>query len=441
MDRQEFESLFTNPEAMKKFAEQAKLLEKESPSGAKMSPDPARPIKVKDIPQEPDSRKKHFFETSPLLPNIGLLPPELRNENPEKALAKILQKCKKSPSDANQFLLENAINRLTTRGELNAETEELVNKAISELTSEPNTKGKKKITKDSIWTRVYQHADFAGRSLFLNNRTIGPYRRVIAGLLKNYGMHDNISSLYVRASPSEKAGVVILFQKDYCKGRFTSFPTTPDIPTRPAFYHYVGNYMNDRTSSILFVRRYENELEPIPLDATYGISDQMANYLTTLPHFSFKKGLITYSVSISGRGNPIVTWDMWPDFDRRNFVYLRVPIHLNISYWPDYDAELRFWIYLYIDDEGMLQGDVAYYDAWVESGLFHGLIKSKIIENMPEAVEKIETEFLDYLPLINLSNWALFERLYYLPGNSLHSDQYVLSGHTNDDVTLVLVKK
>lgn len=441
MDRQEFETLFTNPEAMKKFADQATLLEKETPFESNVISTSTKPIKLKDIPQKPDAKKEHFFETTPMLPNIGLLPPELRNEDPEKALKKVLQKCKKSPSEANQFLLENAINRLTTRGELNAETEELVNKAIAELTAEPNPKGKKKLTKDSIWTRVYQHADFGGRSLFLNNRTIGPYRRVISGLLKSYGMHDNISSLYVCASPNEKAGVVILFQNDYCKGRYTSFPTTPDIPTRPAFYHYVGNYINDRTSSILFVRRYENEMDPIPLDATYSISDQMAQYLTNIPSFSFKKGLITYTVSISGRGNPIVTWDMWPDFDRRNFVHLRVPIHLNISYWPDYDAELKFWIYLYIDEEGMLQGDVAYYDAWVESGLFQGFIKSKILQQMPAAVEKIETEFLAYLPLLNLSNWTLFERLYYLPGNALHSDQYPLSGHTNDDVTLVLVKK
>ena len=136
MDRQEFENLLTDPEAMKKFTEQAKLLKKEPPSGSEINPGPAKPIKVKDFPQEPDSRKKYFFETSPMLTNIGLLPPELRNENPQKALAKILQKCKKTPSDANQFLLENAINRLTTRGELNAETEELVNKAITELTSE-----------------------------------------------------------------------------------------------------------------------------------------------------------------------------------------------------------------------------------------------------------------------------------------------------------------
>jgi hypothetical protein len=400
----------------------------------------SRPIKIGKTQPVTGMSDESYIGMMPGLSHIGQLPDELLDQSPEQALSNTIEKYKKEPAKLNPSILEASINRLAVSSKIDINTtEKLIEKAVSVFLAPIKSKGPKGDTGGIVWTQVYEHSDFNGRSTFLLGRA-ETYRRVTCGYLKSCSQNDNISSLYVDANSTVSKGVGILFEHDKCVGKYASFPTNRSDQTQRKDYRWVGNHINDKTSSMLIVKRSHNEIGPIPLNTTYGIDSVMVDYINQLPVFKHKYGAITYNIKVVPRGNPIITWDLWPDFDRREFIYLRIPVTLEISDWWDYDAELRFWIYLYVDNY-ILHGEVAYNDVWVESGVCHGKIKEKILEKMPDAVQKIQTQFLDELYLVNLNYLSLFEKIYYLPGNAAYSDQGVVYGHTNDDVSLVLVKK
>jgi hypothetical protein len=65
------------------------------------------------------------------------------------------------------------------------------------------------------------------------------------------GLDDQISSLELDARQGEFRGDVILFEDDRLFGRFTSIRTTINDATRLVSVSYVGDPINDRTSSVL----------------------------------------------------------------------------------------------------------------------------------------------------------------------------------------------
>jgi hypothetical protein len=233
-----------------------------------------------------------------------------------------------------------------------------VNEAIEMLTTPKGTKEHKEKKLDSIWSRVYRHANYNGSSAFLHHGPGWVYRLFYAGFFHSVHLHDRISSLYVDASAGEVAGEVILFQHNRFLGRYAMFSTTPGDPTQRNWVSYVGNFINDRTSSILIVRRFNNEMT-FPLVSSYSLfsgedlRDEIRNFVNSVSR-------------VSPRGNPIITWDMWPDFDSRRFIYISVPIRVDVPHWFDYDAEVRYWVYPYVDSGGTLRAYIAWYGAWVE---------------------------------------------------------------------------
>jgi len=345
-------------------------------------------------------------------------------ETPKSALELLTRRCREKPSSANQFLVEDAINRIISQGKLDSQTERLVDEAIKMLSSvekppkETGGKGSEQ-GKDSIWSRLYQHSDYEGSSYFVNHGPGWVYRRVRVSSLNAVGLNDRISSLYVDASSTEIGGRVILFQHDRFVGRYAIFPTTPGAPDERAFTPYVGDYINDRTSSILVVRQYDNELA-FAL-GSFGLRDDIEELVSNVP-------------DISLRGDPIITWDMWPSFspDRR-YIYLRIPVEVEIDWWPNYDAEIRFWIYLYVDAGGTLRGYVDWYGAWVEGGVKSDSVLEGIMDALPDRLPDIQEQLDDALAAAAL--FEPFERQYFLPGIAGGT------GHTEDDVTLVLVRR
>lgn len=434
MKKPELEKMLMDPEALKKLTERANAIKQKYgealETGGKLRAMEPLAHEVRPTPDEIQANDLDYVERRNLLANIGRFLPELEKEDAKKALSILTDKCRKDRSEVNQFLVEDAINRLTSVGELDGETEKLVGRAIETLTSIEKIEGKKQQRKDSIWSRLYQHSDYRGRSFFVNHGPGWVYRLVRASSLRSARIHDSISSLYVDASASEVSGDVILFQHDRYRGRYARFTTTPGIPTARNSISYVGNYINDRTSSILVVRRFENEIGPLALDRFGGIRDQIEDLVGSISRVSL-------------RGDPIVTWDMWPEGpttgsdphpnDRRRFIYIRVPIEVDVPYWFDYDADVRYWIYLYVDSRGTLRAYVAYYGSWVEGGVKHDSILDRIMDALPGTVGTINAGLNNVLNIANVL--GPFARQYFLPGTASST------GNTNDDVSFVLVRR
>ncbi len=275
----------------------------------------------------------------------------------------------------------------------------------------------------SLWTRLYQHVNYQGRSVFANlpsSSTPTTYLQISKGWLDAVDLHDRISSLRIGASSDEHRGRVVLFQHARYTGRYAMFTATPGqmvgIPNLSA------ENFNDRTSSALIVRRHSLEMGPLALGSlgNPGLRTQIQNQVSGIPN-------------ISMRGSPIITWDMWPDFSpSRKYVYIRIPVRVDVPSWFDYDAEIRVWIYLYINAEGHARGYVDWYGAWVEGGMLTGKILDRLMNAIPGALGTINNSLTSSLSTLDAFQ---FVGLYYLPGTAGHT------GHILDDVSVVFVKE
>ena len=431
MKKLELERMMMDPEGLKILSERASTIRqkygegkgKEIPAFKVRNVQPL-PNQVRPTPAEIKANDLDFIEKQDLFANIGRFIPELAKETPKSALKLLIQRCSKKPSRANQFLVEDAINRIISQGKPDNQTEKLIDEAIKFLGSPgipvKETDGKESEHGiDSIWSRLYQHSDYEGASLFVNHEPGYVYRRIRKSSLDAVHLNDRISSLYVDASNAEVGGKVIIFQNDRFGGRYAIFPTTPGNPDQRVWTSYVGDYMNDKASSILVVRQYENELS-FSL-GSFGLRDDIEELVGDVP-------------DISSRGNPVITWDMWPGFSpERRYIYLKIPVEVEINNWPNYDAEIRLWIYLYVNDGGSLRGYVDWYGAWVEGGVKRDRVLDGIMDALPDRLPDIQDRLDDALNLAAL--FEPYERQYFLPGTAGST------GHTEDDVTLVLVRR
>ncbi len=275
----------------------------------------------------------------------------------------------------------------------------------------------------SIWTRLYQHTNYRGRSSFANLHYTTPvttYLRISKSWLDSAHIHDRISSLRIGCSNWERGGRVILFQHSKYRGRYAKFDADPgSIVSVP---NLAAENFNDITSSVLIVRRYRREMGPLALGrmGSPDLRTQIRNQVSDISR-------------ISMRGSPIITWDLWPSFSpSRKYVYIRVPIRVDVPHWFDYDAELRFWIYLYVDGDKHVRGFVNWYGAWVEGGILTGKILDRLMNEIPDHLGEMNRSINDALSMLAAFD---FVGLYYLPGTAGHT------GNVDDDVSLVLVKE
>ena len=424
MKTPELERMLTDPEGLKILSERARSIRDRYGSAEGVDDRPAarqravepRSHELRPTPEEirandDDHIARGVASTEParFLPSeIAGLSPPLEGVSPAEILQEASRRCREDPSPANRLFVEDVLNHLTTIGELDSRAEKAVQQAI-DLLAEAGAEA------DSIGSRFYQHANYHGWSFYVDHAPGWVYR-LLTSVGSSY--NDAISSLYVTVSAGDR-GEAILFEHGRFVGRYARFPGTPGTT---AWTGYVGGFINDRTSSILAVRRFSPEREvPIAL-GSLGLRGQVEEYMAGIDRISL-------------RGAPVITWDMWPEFSpSRRYIYLRIPVRVDVPYWFDYDAEIRYWIYLYVDGAGGLHGYTDWYGCWVEGGVKSGSIADRIMSELPSTLGAIDTRLAGAFSLVTPLVGPL-ERQYFLPG------KVGATGHTDDDVTVVLVKR
>lgn len=388
-----------------------------------------QPSQFEKRPTE-DEIKNNFKNSSKTyhLAKVENYQKDLKGLDPRHALMIFIKRFRESHTLRDLSLLEDGINRITLAGELDNESKETVKEAIELMSSIKKHKGKKdkEDLVDNIEARFFEHYDFRGASLFMNE--VQPYAYEKNSSLNSLSFDDMISSIVVGASPDESGGAAYIFQKDRFFGRYARFDATPG---QFNMYPNVGDYMNDRTSSILLIRRFADELFAKP------VGDFVSRDVI--------KDFVSKQSKVSPRGEPIITWDLWPQGPTNGedshpnemwkaYVYLKIPIRVDTSpewYW-DYDAEIRYWIYLNVDPSGNLQAYLDYYGAWVESGL----VADKVLSNL---MDKIGGSLGDVAAMINpsidlVNQFGPYGFVYFLPGKNN------FEGDTDEDVSIVLSK-
>ncbi|KAA3658171.1 MAG: hypothetical protein DWQ04_25930 [Chloroflexi bacterium] len=444
MNKKELEKMLIDPQEVKKFSKVIKTCLKDEEKYERLTSF----IKVHDsinrvkLTKEEILRNDNDYIESPnLLNNMGLILPELKQENKKNTLKILTDRCRKDPSIANQLLVENAINQLTIRNEIDTEAEQLIERAIELLSTPFSSEDVKTSEVDNIWSRLFRRDDQAGGSYFINHGPGFVYRRTRRRALIGAWLNEAISSLNVNASEDEVSGDVILFQHDRFQGRYARFSTTLNDPVIRHNINNLRSHIDNKTSSILVVRHFRNELE-LPIGDLFdglGYTIRIENTVNDMP------GIVM-------RGHPIITWDMWPEGSPRSqrdphpndssrrFVYVKIPVTLSHRDFAfSYDAEMRYWIYLWIDDSGNLSGYVAHSGVWVEPSFLRRRVRREVEDHLPESESIVNDTLNEIFAFLNLY-LGPFDRQYFLPGSvdSEVSEQY---GHCEDDITLVLVRR
>jgi hypothetical protein len=446
MNKSEVERLLLDPEGLKRLADAGSTI-RESVGFERADSEPRTavrsvgrsPYAVRATAEETAATDRRNINRKSILANIGTVLSELAGKAPQAALAHLTEKYREDPSETTEFLVQDAINRLTHVGELDAESVELVHQAIETLTSVKLPSQQDAKYKDSIWSRLYQHSDFKGRSYLAYLGPSSVYSALRKQALQNVDLHDRISSLTLDASAGEERGDCILFEHDRFFGRFASIRTNVNDPTQAVPVTYVGDTMNDRTSSVLLVRRFSNEsMMALGNPITKALIGNIIGDVKKIEKL---------------RGDPVFTWDMWPtggdehpnDPDKR-FIQIKIPVEIDVNNWFNYDAEIWLWFYLYIGDTalyfgdgGALKGYLAHYGAWVESGLISGSVLDGIMDALPGKFGEIDALLDTQLSAVNGN--APFTDVHLLPGDqTLFDTQPYMEGHVEDNVTVVLLK-
>jgi hypothetical protein len=325
----------------------------------------------------------------------------------------------KKPSARGALLIEMAINRISSGAQGDEKLRGLMEEAKHLLTEKRARRKEDDFEGDNVTGTLFADSDFGLPSLFLN---LG-----FGGLLTGWvdlgvvNFNDRVSSAQLTASAEEVGGRLILFQNDHCNGRYVKLEAGSGGSDERSS---LGSFMNDRTSSVLIYREFANEL---------------AFQVSPFVPVETIRTLIEGQGGLSLRGDPIFTWDAFPEGGDAHpnaggqmFVYLRIPVTVEIPDWFDYDAEIRFWISPFIDFAGELQASIQFFGAWVEGGIISGQVLNGLMQAIPNSLGAVQG-------LINTAvnatdPFGTFSTVYLLPGRNESI------GHTDDDVTITLVK-
>lgn len=447
MRRSEIEQQLLDPIGQAKLAEEAVRLRKT------LGVDGARTQAVSEVRRAGDTRFAMRATADEIaatdlenvhrrswLADIGSILPELAGQPPLAALEATVEAYRQQPNEVNEYLVQDAIVRLTSVGELDAQGQLAVAAALDTLTSVPLAYQDADQPKDSVWSFLYRHADFKGRSALAYLGPSSIYSSLRSSSLKNVDLHDRISSFRVDASAGEERGDCYIFEHERFLGRFVGVRTNAGDPTQSVDVNYIGDSLNDRTSSVLVVRRFSDE-------SVRALGDPLSKALIGNVVAGVKKVKRL-------RSDPIFTWDMWPeggdshpnDPDKR-LVQIKIPVEIDVDNWFNYDAEIWLWIYLYIGQPsrpffgggGELRGYVAHYGAWVESGIISGNVLDGIMDALPARFGEIEMLLNTTLGSVNAG--GPFTNVFLLPGDQTQfATSPYLEGHVDDNVSVVLLK-
>lgn len=268
----------------------------------------------------------------------------------------------------------------------------------------------------SVHAEFYKDSNFGGSVDIINLDNIHRYHWVKFG--SNF--KNEISSFKGHAFGGFNGNVYGMTKNNFL-GKYASVNIKENWTS---WWSYVGGALNDDIESALLINRNKNELileikDYIVPDFISGMDDKLRG------------------TQVSRRGDPRIFTTFWPGYDSsKNFVSIEQDLHVEIDWWPDYDAQVRYDIYLYLDSAGHVNGYVAWVYVWVEGGIFSGRIFSelqpKLVAGASTITEKIQNK-------LSIFSFARFNGLYLLPGPK-PSGSFGDIGDTKSNSTLVLIR-
>lgn len=188
---------------------------------------------------------------------------------------------------------------------------------------------------------------------------------------------------------------------------------------------YVGGRMNDTIESALLVKRSTSPELNINVKSLLSnrLKDKLDDVLSGSP--------------ASRVGSPKVYALMWPGHaPDKKLIRIEQKIRIDVPNWAwDYDAKIKYDVYLYKNSSGKLRGYVSHWHYWIEGGVW----TSKIADVLrPQVINGMSTLNSELQSVLSMYSGFSLQSMYILPGNPPGNGLWY-EGHQKDNATVVLV--
>lgn len=283
---------------------------------------------------------------------------------------------------------------------------------------------------------VFTGNDQSGTSRFTGVPASDRVRRMSGGVMWGLGLYDKLSSARVFPSGATDATLILFDGKLFGTVNLGDFDGSFLQATNRAGSGQVLDV--DQLSNFGFNNKARSQMLVAARRNAGEVRLSARNVL--LSTWNAKLADFLAGTSAQQNGGPIITWDMFPanePFLSSNRQYLKIHQRLKIvlSGWPDYDASVTYWIFLFINGNGNIRGSVDRGSVWVEGGIKSGAILDELLPKAKAALDVIQTEIDNMLGQISQT----FSEVYLLPGNQVdRAKTGVMTGSTWDDTTIVI---
>lgn len=269
--------------------------------------------------------------------------------------------------------------------------------------------------------RLFEHDNFAGRNLLIDNPGHQRYLLAPFGFLNGLSFNDIVSSMQLRSSTPAIPSMCLIFENARFDGRFKAFAynANRDVGSLPDF--------NDLTSSVLLIDhnpRRDRSVFALRQMAGNKINDAIDSQLSSVSEASrdgdvrLKFVIDLFEVSLFGV----------------DLMLIEVPIKIHTP-WPfsDYAAKIRYWVRFFLDSNHRVGAFVAAWGYWIEGGILTGSIESRLRPQVENNIGTVETQLNTMLTELDFHRWT---DVYLMPGAASVTSDY--DGNVDDDCSIVL---
>lgn len=269
--------------------------------------------------------------------------------------------------------------------------------------------------------RLFEHNDFRGRQLFIDNPAPQRYLLATFGWLNDQSFNDIGSSLRLGASSDLPPNTCILFEHPRFQGNFRAFAYNGnrDINALSGF--------NDVTSTVLLISHDPNPRKTVlNIKSLAGarLNTALDERLREIPEVRRRADVsLLFAIDVHEIGQ-----------FGNDLVKIEVPLTI-VTPWPlsNVNAEIGYYVDLFINGDNVLQGAIVGWWYRIDGSWVTNSIEGRLRPQVEGSIGEVEAQLNSMLRELNWHRWT---DVYLLPGRgSVNGD---FSGNISDDCTIVL---
>jgi hypothetical protein len=269
----------------------------------------------------------------------------------------------------------------------------------------------------AVFSQFYKHSNFGAPVESFDLQNGWRYQWIQFGST----LGDEISSLRATAHGGSPGNVYGFTERSYL-GNYAGLNMNSGSTS---WWSYVGSGLNDDIEAAIVVNR--NASGELVINLRDQIQQEFINQFDAA----------VSGTQASRKDNPRIFTLFWPAHDPgRIFLSIEQDINVAIDWWPDYDAQVRYDVVVYLTSQRTVDAYVAWVYVWVEGGVFSSRVYNALQPKLVAGATTLTNALRARLAL--LSGFRFWD-LYMLPGPP-PSSSFGDIRNAKEGSTLVLVR-